>query len=44
MEAYMGAKIQLQSLTLVLYGGKYLTPGTGHLNPGRESDTNRIGG
>jgi len=44
MEAYMGAKIQVHSLTLVLYGGKCLTPGTGRFNPGKESGTNWIGG
>lgn len=44
MEAYMGAEIQLHSLTLVLYGGKCLTPGTGHFIPGKEPGTNWIGG
>jgi hypothetical protein len=40
----MGAEIQLHSLTLVLYGGKCLTPGTGHFIPVKEPGTNWIGG
>jgi hypothetical protein len=44
MEAYMGAEIQLHSLTLVLYGGKCLTPGTSRFTPGKEPNTNWIGG
>jgi hypothetical protein len=36
MEAYIGAEIQLHSLTLVLYGGKCLTPGTGRFIPRKE--------
>jgi hypothetical protein len=37
MEAYMGAKIQLHSLTLVLYNGKCLTPGTGRFTPAKKT-------
>jgi hypothetical protein len=44
MEAYMGAETQLHSLTLVLYGGKCLTPGSGRFITGKEPGTNWIGG
>ena len=44
MDAYMGAEIQVHSLTLVLYGGKCLTPGTDRFIPGKEPGTNWIGG
>jgi len=44
MEAYMGAKIQLHSLTLVLYNGKCLTPGTGRFTPAKKLGTSWTGG